>query len=297
MSGYNYYLCRVVPSFSAGDQLSDATTLPLPSGFEIVERLRAKFPSITSDGVHGGWLDLDGLMGSFSILDRALSFSRIEIEDLRTVCDVLDLVAFDPRKVRFLFVEDGWPNKTMEPTRSTATALELLSPMQQEARAFAVEAHADQQYGEHPYSYHLDQVAELARPYGDEAVVIAYLHDTVEDTEATLSEIESRFGSKVAACVSLLTDEPGVNRKERKAKTYAKLTGVTGPNEIALLVKAADRLANVRACVKDRKQSLWELYRSEQVTFRAAAYRPGLCDPLWSELEALLSAGAFDSAV
>jgi len=167
--------------------------------------------------------------------------------------------------------------------------------MQQEARAFAIKAHADQKYGERPYSYHLDQVAALAKPYGEEAVAIAYLHDTAEDTEITISEIESRFGSKIAACVALLTDEPGANRKKRKAKTYAKLAGVSGPNEIALLVKAADRLANVRACVKDQNQSLWRLYQSEQATFRAAAYRSGLCDPLWSELEMLLTQGAFDA--
>jgi guanosine-3',5'-bis(diphosphate) 3'-pyrophosphohydrolase len=169
--------------------------------------------------------------------------------------------------------------------------------MQEQARAFAIKAHANQKYGEHPYSYHLDQVAALARPYGEEAVAIAYLHDTAEDTEATIPEIESKFGSKIASCVSLLTDEPGANRKERKAKTYAKLAAVHGPNEIALLVKAADRLANVRACVKDRKQSLWQVYRGEHEAFRSAAYRPGLCDPLWSELETLLSESAFDAEV
>lgn len=169
--------------------------------------------------------------------------------------------------------------------------------MQQKARSFAIKAHRDQKYGEHPYSYHLDQVAEIAKPFGEEAVAIAYLHDTAEDTEVTLADIEKTFGAKIASCVALLTDEPGANRKERKAKTYAKLAAVGGANEVALLVKAADRLANVRACVKDKKLGLWQLYRSEQASLRAAAYRAGLCDPLWSELEALLAEGAFDAEV
>ena len=169
--------------------------------------------------------------------------------------------------------------------------------MQQQARAFAIAAHAEQKYGDHPYSFHLDAVAALAAPYGEEAVVVAYLDDTAEDTQTTIAEIESNFGPKVAACVSLLTDEPGANRKERKAKTYAKLAGVHGPNELALLVKAADRLANVRACVQDRKQSLWQLYRSEQAAFKSSAYRTGLCEPLWEELETLLSESAFDAEV
>ena len=167
--------------------------------------------------------------------------------------------------------------------------------MQQEARAFAIKAHGGQLYGDRPYSYHLDQVAEIAKPFGAEATAIAYLHDTVEDTGATLADIEQTFGPKIATCVALLTDEPGADRKERKARTYAKLAAVSGPNEIALLVKAADRLANVRACVQDNKLGLWQLYRSEQPTFRKSAYRAGLCDPLWLELEALLAEGAFDT--
>lgn len=101
------------------------------------------------------------------------------------------------------------------------------------------------------------------------------------------------FGPKVAACISLLTDEPGANRKERKAKTYAKLAGVQGENELALLVKTADRLANVRACVKDKRQSLWQIYKGEHPAFKDSAYRAGLCDPLWAELEVLLSENAF----
>jgi guanosine-3',5'-bis(diphosphate) 3'-pyrophosphohydrolase len=169
--------------------------------------------------------------------------------------------------------------------------------MHQQARAFAIAAHADQMYGDHPYSFHLDAVAALAAPYGEEATVVAYLHDTAEDTPTTIAEIESKFGPKVADCVSLLTDEPGANRKERKTKTYAKLADVRGPNELALLVKAADRLANVRACVQDRKYSLWLLYQSEQAAFKNSAYRNGLCEPLWVELESLLSEGAFNEEV
>lgn len=168
--------------------------------------------------------------------------------------------------------------------------------MQQQARAFAISAHAEQKYGDRPYSFHLDAVAGIAELFGEEAVVIAYLHDTVEDTQTTIQEIECNFGPKVAACVGLLTDEPGTNRKERKAKTYAKLAVVHGPNELALVVKAADRLANVRACLADRKRSMWELDRSEHPVFRQAAYRTGLCESLWSELDSSLAEGAFGAA-
>jgi (p)ppGpp synthase/HD superfamily hydrolase len=163
------------------------------------------------------------------------------------------------------------------------------------ARSFAVAAHGEQPYGDRPYAYHLDAVASLLAPYGEEAQVVGYLHDVVEDTKTTAAEVESRFGSHIAACVALLTDEPAPNRKERKAKTYAKLAEVRGRTELALVVKAADRLANVQACVADRKRVLWEVYRNEQGAFRGAAYRPGLCDRLWSELESMLTESAFNA--
>lgn len=159
------------------------------------------------------------------------------------------------------------------------------------ARAFALSMHGAQMYGVHPYSHHLDAVASTLAPYGPEAQVIGYLHDVVEDTSATLAEVRSRFGEKVAACVALLTDEPGTNRKERKSKTYAKLARVSGSEELALIVKAADRISNVRACVADANRDLWTLYRSEHAVFKASAFRPGLCDELWSELDALLQDG------
>jgi (p)ppGpp synthase/HD superfamily hydrolase len=161
--------------------------------------------------------------------------------------------------------------------------------MQQQAREFAIKAHGDQKYGDQPYSVHLDAVAALAAPYGNDAVVVAYLHDAVEDTPTTPQQIETEFGAKVAACVALLTDEPGANRKERKAKTYAKLATVSGETELALIVKAADRLANVRACVANNLERLWNVYHSEHSAFKSAAFREGLCDPLWSELDRLLA--------
>lgn len=166
------------------------------------------------------------------------------------------------------------------------------NPLHERARSFAVAAHGAQTYGEHPYVFHLDAVAALASPYGDEAVVVAYLHDVVEDTPVSLEEVASIFGSAVARCVALLTDEPGANRKERKTKTYARLAQVQGHDELALIVKAADRLANVKACVRDGNERLRQVYRDEHAAFRGAAYRPGLCEPLWVELDALLAESA-----
>lgn len=168
----------------------------------------------------------------------------------------------------------------------------MQTPTVSDARTYAITMHGTQRYGAHPYSHHLDAVAAVLAPFGEEAQVIGYLHDVVEDTEATVADVRARFGDRVADCVDLLTDEPGATRKERKFRTYAKLAQVTGPLELALLVKVADRLCNVRACVADGSRALWTVYQGEHAVFKASAFRPGLCDALWSELDALLADGA-----
>lgn len=157
------------------------------------------------------------------------------------------------------------------------------------ARTFAIAAHGSQQYGNHPYVVHLDAVAAIAANYGETAQTVAYLHDVVEDTPVSLAEVRAHFGELIACCVAPLTDEAGATRKERKAKTYAKLATVNGELALALIVKAADRLANVQACIADNKQDLLSVYRAEHVIFRPAAYRPGLCDEIWQQLDQLLA--------
>ena len=116
------------------------------------------------------------------------------------------------------------------------------------------------------------------------------MHDVVEDTEVSTKEEESQFGKLVADAVAILTDQPGKDRKERKSKTYAKMSSVSGETEIALVVKAADRLANMRACVADNDNDRLAMYKSEHPTFKASAFRPGACNEIWSELETILKA-------
>lgn len=162
--------------------------------------------------------------------------------------------------------------------------------MKSTARTFAIQAHGEQQYGNAPYVTHLDEVAQLARPFGEVAEVIAYLHDVVEDTPVTAKQLEANFGAFVATCIAILSDEPGRNRKERKAATYQKMARVTGKEQLALLVKAADRLANTRACIRSDNQKMWQLYLSEYAAFRQAVYRPDLCEAIWCELDTIAMA-------
>lgn len=162
-----------------------------------------------------------------------------------------------------------------------------------QARAFAMRAHGDQRYGNEPYVVHLDEVVEILKtePTLDaEVLAIGYLHDVVEDTSVTLAELAERFGAGVMRCVDLLSDAPGRNRKERKAATYARMARVDdGPDSRALVVKVADRLANVRRCHEEGNARLLGVYRREHPTFRAAAFRDGIVGPWWDELDAALN--------
>lgn len=161
--------------------------------------------------------------------------------------------------------------------------------MKDRAREFAIKRHGDQPYGDHPYHVHLDEVAEIVSIYGVTAIVVAYLHDVVEDTDTTIEEIELLFGSFVAQCVAVLTDERGANRKERKIKTYAKMVKVSGDLELSLIVKAGDRLANLRKCVEEANKNLLTMYKDEHALFRQSVYRPSLCENLWLEIEEIVN--------
>lgn len=130
----------------------------------------------------------------------------------------------------------------------------------QRASRFATQAHRriDQRrkYSKQSYEVHLKAVADLVASVTEdqEMIAAAWLHDTVEDTPATLQEIEREFGSGVAELVSDLTDvsRPGDgNRAERKAidrmhSAQASLRAKT--------VKLADLIDNCRdICSHDER--------------------------------------------
>jgi (p)ppGpp synthase/HD superfamily hydrolase len=158
------------------------------------------------------------------------------------------------------------------------------------ARALALRAHGDQRYGEQPYVKHLDDVAELCAPYGETAAALAYLHDVLEDTEVGRQAIVEQFDENLAWQVEQLTDPAGENRARRKHLLHARLSEFRQgePREATvLIVKTADRLANLLAC-DEQKPHMRGLYRREHEAFRAAVFRPGLCDALWERLAAAL---------
>lgn len=121
------------------------------------------------------------------------------------------------------------------------------------ARHFADVAHADQErkYTGEAYVVHTRAVASLVATVTRVpiAVAAAHLHDTVEDTAATLDDIERSFGVSVADLVFWVTDPPVStgNRKQRKAATCERLSRAP---ELAQTIKLADLINNTSSIVR-----------------------------------------------
>ena len=102
-----------------------------------------------------------------------------------------------------------------------------------------------------PYFSHPIEVAGLMCDLKlDEATVVtALLHDTVEDTLATIDEIESFFGPEIARLVDGVTKLSKIEtltENERAAENLRKFFLAMSEDLRVLLVKLADRLHNMR---------------------------------------------------
>jgi len=122
----------------------------------------------------------------------------------------------------------------------------------QKAYVFAAEAHAGQtRLSGEPYLSHPMSVAKiLADMTLDEATVAAgLLHDTVEDTKATIDEIEELFGEEVADIVDGVTKISKMQFESKavaQAENIRKMILAMAEDIRVLMVKLADRLHNMR---------------------------------------------------
>ena len=102
-----------------------------------------------------------------------------------------------------------------------------------------------------PYITHVAEVAFLTTKLQLDipSVVTAILHDTVEDTDVTLEDLEREFGKDVAELVDGVTKLSQINfssRAEEQAENFRKMLLAMARDIRVLLVKLCDRTHNMR---------------------------------------------------
>ena len=116
------------------------------------------------------------------------------------------------------------------------------------AAAFAAEKHRNQRRKDEeasPYINHPIQLAYiLVQADIEDPIVLAgaLLHDTIEDTNTTLEELQIVFGHEIANIVAECSDDKKLTKLERK---QAQIDHAAHISKRAKLVKLADKIANV----------------------------------------------------
>ena len=153
------------------------------------------------------------------------------------------------------------------------------------AREFAIQAHGDQRYGTQPYAHHLASVAAILEDAGlpEEIVMAGWLHDVVEDTAVTSTELDQAFGKGVAKLVDAVSG--GGPRADHVSLIYEKITACPA----AAIVKLADRIANIEAAKPGDKHS--ERYAREHPEF-ADVVRHHVPGAMWLRYLSALSSKA-----
>jgi GTP diphosphokinase / guanosine-3',5'-bis(diphosphate) 3'-diphosphatase len=150
------------------------------------------------------------------------------------------------------------------------------------AAGFAAEKHARQKrkgQKQEPYINHLIEVADLVAGSSDvldpELIMAAFLHDTVEDTGVTLSELEARFGRDVAGLVAEVTDDKSLPKETRK---HLQVENAHKKSGRAQTLKLADKISNLRSILASPPIG-WSLERQRQYFEWAKAVVAGLTAP------------------
>lgn len=157
---------------------------------------------------------------------------------------------------------------------------------------YAVEHHGDQKRrsGE-PYIIHPINVAYILAGVGlDEATICAaLLHDVVEDTDATDSDLRRDFGDEVADMVAGVTKLGSMmfsSVEEQQVEDYRKMFLAMGKDIRVIIIKLADRLHNMRTLKFLKRERQIANAKETMEIYAPLANRLGLYSMKW-ELEDL----------
>ncbi len=173
-----------------------------------------------------------------------------------------------------------------------ASAVEIDRTRVEAAFVFACEHHADQRRmsGE-DFINHPVGVAKICAGMrlDTETLCAALLHDTVEDTSASIEEVRLGFGEEIANIVDGVTKLTSVvfqSRDEAQAENYRKMMVAMANDVRVILIKLADRLHNMRTIDAMPKQKQIDKAKETLEIYAPIAHRLGIHAIKW-ELEDL----------
>jgi len=122
---------------------------------------------------------------------------------------------------------------------------------------FIQEAHSGQKYGNGPYWYHPNEVSYIALVFNQTVkyypkvtniINVALLHDVIEDTKYTASDLlEMGYSEEIVDAVVLLTKDNSLSYEDNISRI------IESGNVLAMLVKYADNFVNYHSIMDSNK--------------------------------------------
>ncbi len=143
-----------------------------------------------------------------------------------------------------------------------------------------------------PYIIHPIEVAKIVNHelgLGAKSIASALLHDVVEDTEYTLEDIRTHFGSKITTIIDGLTKISGVYNNDKnslQAENFRKMLLTLSDDLRVIFIKTADRLHNMRTLDSLPERKKMKVAGETIYLYAPLAHRLGLF-AIKSELEDL----------
>ena len=150
------------------------------------------------------------------------------------------------------------------------------------AYAYGLQMHEGQlRHSGEPYFSHPIAVAAILteQQLDDATIVTALLHDTIEDTKSTYTEVARLFGDEVAKLVdgvTKLTNLELSSAQSQQAENFRKLFMAMSEDLRVILVKLADRLHNMRTIKSMRAEKQAQKARETMEIFAPLAGRMGM---------------------
>src|SRR6476469_3052480 len=138
----------------------------------------------------------------------------------------------------------------------------------------------------HPLAVAMICVEEIG--LGVRSTICAFLHDTVEDTDMTLQQVEREFGVEIAKIVDGLTKISNVldTNTSQQAENFNKILLTLTDDPRVILIKLADRLHNMRTLDSMKRETQLKISSETVYVYAPLAHRMGLYN-IKTELEDL----------